>query len=354
MFLLRPVNAISPTLIKLLVLVLLISQSSCQEKREPRNIERSFYYWRSVLHISGFEKQQLDSLQVKTIYIKFFDVDWDEVSKTPVPVAKLQAAREQLQGGIRVIPTVFITNNCIQKIDPSQIKKLAEDIYTLMTEIKQASGFDSIPEIQIDCDWTAATKEKYFQLLNNIKQKTPNTKLSATIRLHQIKYIAKTGIPPVDRGLLMCYNMGNLKDPATKNSILETSELKKYTGNLSDYPLPLDVAFPLFDWKVLYRNNFYAGLLHDLPGSVFSNSFSKQTANRYEILKDTLLAGYDLRKGDMIRDEQSDIKEILAAAEEISRHLKNTPLRVSLYHLDSVILSKYTIHELETLYNSLH
>lgn len=354
MFLLRPVNAISPTLIKLLVLVLLISQSSCQEKREPRNIERSFYYWRSVLHISGFEKQQLDSLQVKTIYIKFFDVDWDEVSKTPVPVAKLQAAREQLQGGIRVIPTVFITNNCIQKIDPSQIKKLAEDIYTLMTEIKQASGFDSIPEIQIDCDWTAATKEKYFQLLNNIKQKTPNTKLSATIRLHQIKYIAKTGIPPVDRGLLMCYNMGNLKDPATKNSILETAELKKYTGNLSDYPLPLDIAFPLFDWKVLYRNNFYTGLIQGLPGSLFSNYFSKQTGNRYEILKDTLLAGYDLRKGDMIRDEQSDIKEILAAAEEISRHLKNTPLRVSLYHLDSVILSKYTIHELETLYNSLH
>ena len=32
--------------------------------------------------------------------------------------------------------------------------------------------------------------------------------------------------------------MGNLTDPSTRNSILETAELKKYTGNLSTYPLP--------------------------------------------------------------------------------------------------------------------
>ena len=199
-----------------------------------------------------------------------------------------------------------------------------------------------------------SSKEKYFLLLNNIKQKTTNIKLSCTIRLHQIKYIAKTGVPPVDRGLLMCYNMGNLKDPATKNSILETAELKKYIGNLSNYSLPLDVAFPLFDWKVLYRNNFYTGLIQNLPDTLFSNSFSAKTGNRYQVLKDTLLQGYDLRKGDMIRDEQSDIKELLAAANEISKHLKNTQPRVSLYHLDSLILSKYSTHELESIYNSLH
>ena len=76
--------------------------------------------------------------------------------------------------------------------------------------------------------------------------------------------------------------------------------------------------------------------------------------NRYRILKDTLLQGYNLRKGDMIRNEQSDIKEVLAAAKEVSKQLKNTQLRVSLYHLDSVILSKYTTHELESIYNSLH
>ena len=334
--------------------LLLISFFSCNEKIQERQIERSFYYWKSVLNLTNFEKQKLDSLKVKTIYLKFFDVDWDEITKAPVPVAKLQAAREELQGGITIIPVVFITNECIQKIDSSQIEKLAENIDKLIFEIRNANGFDSIPEIQIDCDWTAATKEKYFLLLNNIKHKTQNTKLSCTIRLHQVKYVAKTGVPPVDRGLLMCYNMGNLKDPATKNSILETEELKKYISNLTNYPLLLDVAFPLFDWKVLYRNNFYTGLIQNLPENVFRNSFSTKTENRYRILKDTLLEGYELRKGDMIRDEQSDINEVLAAASEISKHLKNTQARVSLYHLDSVILSKYTTHELESIYNSLH
>lgn len=334
--------------------MLLCFLSSCNEKRERRIIEPSFYYWKSILSLTNFEKQKLDSLKVKTLYIKFFDVDWDEAVNKPVPVAKLQTSVYKSQKDISIIPTVFITNECIQRIDSSQIKKLAGNIYSLILEIKQANGFDSIPEIQIDCDWTETTKEKYFMLLNNLKPQTTNCKLSATIRLHQIKFLTKTGVPPVDRGLLMCYNMGNLKNPATNNSILETEELKKYTGNLSTYPLPLDVAFPLFAWKVLYRNNQYSGLIQNLSNTVFDTSFIAQTGNRYKVLKDTLLQGYSLRKGDMIRDEQSNIKEVLAAANVISRQLKNTALRVSLYHLDSVILSKYSTYELESIYNSLH
>jgi hypothetical protein len=337
--------------LKLMVCYILFS---CNESNQPRQVTPSFYYWKSTLNLTNFEKQKLDSLNVKTLYLKFFDVDWDEAAGKPLPVAKLPATSYKLQVGITIIPVVFITNECIQKIDSSQIKQLAENIYGLILEIKQSNGIDSIPEIQIDCDWTEATKEKYFLLLNNIKVKNQKSKLSATIRLHQIKFLSKAGVPPVDRGLLMCYNMGNLKNPATNNSILETKELKKYTGNLSSYPLPLDVAFPLFNWKVLYRNNVYSGLIQGLPDAAFSNSFCNKTGNRYLVLKDTLLQGYDLRKGDMLRDEQSEIKEVLAAAHEIGRHLKNTPLRVSLYHLDSVILSKYATHELESIYNSLH
>lgn len=345
----------------------LIFLFSCNKKKENRLVERSFYYWRSVLKLTQFEKQQLDSLKVRMIYIKFFDVDWNEESRSPAPVAKLQTtnlptgqAGYKFPETIQVIPTVFITNECIQKIDSSQVAELANRIFTLIQDISNSNGFNSIKEIQIDCDWTQATKEKYFLLLNNLKRilsvaegKTPNAKLSSTIRLHQIKFLAKTGVPPVDRGLLMCYNMGNLKNPATNNSILETEELKKYIGNLSNYPLPLDVAFPLFDWKVLYRNNTYTGLLQNLPGKTFTDAFTRKNGNRYEILKDTLLNGYDLRKGDIIRNEQSDVNEILSAAAEVNRLLKNTRLRVSLYHLDSVILNKYTTHELESIYNSL-
>lgn len=355
MFLLKPSH--------LLTCVALFCLSSCDETKEDRQVERSFYYWKSILNLTKFEKQRLDSLKVKTIYLKFFDVDWNELAKGPVPVAKLsvnEASITSLRAAgtnnfqFNVIPVIFITNECISRIDTSQIAALADNISDLTFKLIAANAFNDIVEIQFDCDWTASTKEKYFALIRQFKKRFAQTPLSATIRLHQIKFISKTGTPPVDRGLLMCYNMGNLKDPATKNSILETAELKKYTGNLSGYPLLLDIALPLFNWKVLYRNNMYSGLLQNLSEKDFSNSFSKRSGNRYEILKDTVLAGYNLSKGDMIRNEQSNLSEILSAVNEISSKLKNTQLRVSLYHLDSVILSKYPTHDLESIYNSLH
>lgn len=341
-------------LIKLLAFaILLLTLVCCNNNTANRQIERSFYFWKSVFILSDYEKQMLDSLQVKTLYIKFFDVDWDAERKLAVPVVKIRF-QDSAYRHYKIIPTVFITNACIQKIDSSQINVLAKKINQLLNEIIKSNTIKDIPEIQFDCDWTTATKEKYFALLNDIHAQMPNTKLSATIRLHQVKYVAKTGIPPVSRGLLMCYNMGNLKDPATKNSILETDELKKYIGSLASYPLLLDIALPLFDWKVLYRNHVYTGLIQNLPASAFNNSFCQKNDNRYIILQDTLLQGYNLLKGDIIRDEQSSYKEILSTTAAINGQLKNTGLRVSLYHLDSVILRKYTYHELESIYNSLH
>jgi hypothetical protein len=332
-------------------LLFIVLPFSCkEEKKDKRSIERCFYYWKSVFKITGYEQEQLNSLGVKTIYVKFFDVDWNEAANAPVPVAKLQAGN-QMNYYLKIIPTVFITNECIQKIDTLQVKQLAVQINTLITGIVKANHFIT-EEIQIDCDWSAATRNNYFLLLKNIRQLN-RLPLSATIRLHQIKFFSSTGVPPVDRGLLMCYNMGNLKNIATQNSILEVEELKKYTGNLSSYPLPLDVALPLFNWKVLFRNNVYKGLIQNLADTVFTNAFISKTGNRYELLKDTLLQGYDLKKGDIIRNEQSNYSDIIAAAQTINKRLKNTTLKLSLYHLDEVLLKKYSTNELEAIYNSM-
>lgn len=324
----------------------------CNEQNKKRTIEPAFYYWKSVFNISSYEQRKLDSLKVNTLYTKFFDVDWDEAAQQPVPVAKILFTDSAFKS-YNIIPTIFITNNCIQKLDTAQTKPLAEKIMQLTNQFLTAHHFKKVPEIQFDCDWTAATKEKYFLLLTHLKNLTPKLSVSATIRLHQIKFLNKTGVPPVNRGLLMCYNMGNLKNPATGNSIIETEELKKYTANLSSYPLPLDVALPLFEWKVLFRNNVYSGLIQNLDNTLLTPAVALQNNNRFTILKDTTINGYDFKKGDVLRDEQSSYKEILSTAAVISSQLQNTSLRVSLYHLDSVILKKYTLHELETVYSSL-
>ncbi len=342
--------------IKLAFAVLAVCFFSCNENKPARLIEPAFYYWKSVLNISSTELAKLDSLHATTLYIKFFDVDWNDDLQQAIPVAKLQSSNFKLPKKFSIIPTVFITNGCIQKIHSTQITALADNIYRLVQTVINTNGFTAIKEIQIDCDWTASTRSNYFLLLEKINAlwKDANIPVSATIRLHQIKFMSKTGVPPVKKGLLMCYNMGNLKNPATTNSIIETAELEKYTRNLSSYPLPLDIGLPLFDWKVLFRNNVYTGLVESLPNSLLTDAVVSKDQNRFTFKKDTVLNGYSFKKGDMLRNEQSSYKEILSAAQSISRHLKNTTLRVSLYHLDSVILNKYSIHELETVYNSLH
>ncbi len=338
--------------VMLLLLLTVIISLSCNNENKTRQIEPAFYYWKSDFRLSAFEKQRMDSLHAATLYIKFFDVDWDDVSRQPVPKAKV-SFKDSSYKGVAIIPTIFITNECIQKIDSTQVIPLAEKITALVRQIISTNTFKSIAEIQIDCDWTASTRAKYFLLLSTIKKLQPGIPVSATIRLHQIKYSGKTGIPPVDRGLLMCYNMGNLKNPATQNSILETTELQKYITSLSSYPLPLDIGLPLFGWQVLFRNNSYAGLIENMPDSILQTGLFEKKGNRYRLLKDSVVDGYALQKDDILRDEQIDLKELLSTVAIISSKLKNTPCRVSFYHLDSVILKKYSLHELETVFNSL-
>jgi hypothetical protein len=179
-----------------------------------------------------------------------------------------------------------------------------------------------------------------------------NIRISATIRLYQCKYRSKTGVPPVDKGMLMCYNMGDLKNPETKNSILEAGELKKYISSLDTYPLELDIAFPLFGWEVLFRGNRFAGLINDLPDSLLQNNRAIQRKGGLSyVLSDTVIDRYSLKKGDMLREEQSDYQEIIRSCQFIEDKIKPADRSIILYHLDSLTLSKFSIHEMEAIFN---
>ena len=154
--------------------------------------------------------------------------------------------------------------------------------------------------------------------------------------------------------MLMCYNMGNLTDIKTRNSILETQELEKYTGSLESYPLPLDIAYPLFEWNVLFRKDKFVGLVNDLPDNLLNNIriFSKQ-GNRFTVLKDTLLEGYALQKNDLLRNEHVSEKDIRNAEEIINGKLIGKNIRVAFYHSDTLILKKYSIYEMENIYDGM-
>lgn len=297
----------------------------------------------------------LTNLKVQTLYIKYFDVDWDAANSQAIPVAQLTAPDSNFlrTSGLQIVPTIFITNETIYKINISQTELLANKIAALVNKMNHNFGLKSLKEWQIDCDWTATTKDKYFSLLKFLQQRESSINFSATIRLHQIKYLDKTGVPPVKKGMLMCYNMGNLTNVNTTNSILDVNELRKYLGTLKNYPLPLDVALPIFEWKVLFRRDSFKGILENLPDSLLTKSLFNRRGNRFTALADTILQGYEIQKNDVLRQENSSLEQVLAAANLINEKLAGDSINVSIFHMDKLTLEKYKQHELENIYDAM-
>jgi hypothetical protein len=75
---------------------------------------------------------------------------------------------------------------------------------------------------------------------------------------------------------------------------------------------------------------------------------------RFTFTADTVINGLPFAKGDVLRYEGSPAAEVLRCAEAVNKRLKNTRPRVILYHLDSLILSKFPPHELEAFFKGVH
>src|SRR5690554_3860067 len=252
-----------------LLLIVCFSIFSCQNKSDPI-IESGFYYWKTNYALNPFEKNILTQLQSNYLYLRLFDIDFEEGMSRPVGLIK---SNESIQiDDVEIIPTIFITQRSLNAMKNKDLSNAAENISRLITEICKEYEIN-YKEIQIDCDWTAQNKDVYFKLLNELKEQPSfkNKLLSCTIRMHQVKYVVANGTPPVDKGLLMVYNMGNLTKYEAKNSIFEIKETKDYLHNIQQYPIPLDIALPLFHWSVLFKNKKFQGILYNISKDDFND-----------------------------------------------------------------------------------
>ncbi|WP_423736379.1 hypothetical protein [Chitinophaga caseinilytica] len=328
-------------------LPLLMAALACHQ---PRETHRAFYHWKQRYEPAPGESQALQKLGVTRLYVKCFDIDRQADNAVPVAITDLRAP---FPDSALVIPVVFIMNEVWQRQDSSWTTEIARRTAELLEQVCRNIPQERIPEIQLDCDWTRSTREPYFAFLRAIRREPffQNRLLSATIRLHQVKYSAGSGVPPVDKGLLMCYNMGDLRKPGDHNSIIDLNTLRAYTGKdrISTYPLPLDFALPLFEWDVLFRKGQYAGLTRNMPlqnEQVFrpAGEFS------YTVVKDTAIGGVRLHPGDVVRHEDSPPDVLKKAARQLSDQRQPGEPTIIFYHLEPGILKKYDLHELETIY----
>lgn len=317
------------TFVTIIILFLLIG---C--KTDVKKSAIDFYYWRSNYSINQEEKEVVDSLKSESVYVRFFDVDKKAGKISPVGVIQNFNA-EQLK--VRYIPTVFITNRTFINTTPDQVKVLAKDVFNFLKETAQRGKLNSFDEIQIDCDWTKSTRETYFSFLSELKH-ISGKKLSATLRLHQVKYKEREGVPPLDKMVLMCYATENPTDQSEKNSILDLTIAKDYLQNLEDYPIQLDVALPIYSWAILTNHLGNVKLINSFSENDLKGKPVKEIREGvYEVQDDFFVENFYVSKGFRIKIENVSSELLIDTKRFIDQKLPYN-YHVIYYHLDSKFL----------------
>lgn len=337
----------------LLFLVFTLCLMGCNNHAQ---VERSFYYWQSNFSLTDEMQKALKDAEVTKLYVKFFDITWNHEAAQPIPVADI-SFNSPVPAQTQIVPVVFITNQTLDNIDSTATKVLASKISKRIQSIIATNKLPTPEEIQIDCDWTEGTREKYFLLLTEL-QNFPlfqNTIWSATIRLHQVKFMENTGIPPVDRGMLMFYNMGNIEDINSTNSIYDKKTAAQYTARIEDYPLPLDAAIACYSWGLLFDGDELIKIFYPLYAEeILPSDFIKKQEGLYIAKRNFYFEGQFFVEGNSLKLETIDPDLAITAAKQLSDELKNEYRSVILYHLDTSIINQYTHENIENIYRAFN
>lgn len=347
---------------------------SCKQVPDKK-ITRAYYFWR-ISPPTYTETRFLKEHHIEKLYVHLLDVDWSP-AQGPVPVTGNEL--ELTNGALRqydsfpqqLVPVIFITNKTFERIDSFDIPLLAkrlvrrclpeydamDDAYEERNSIKAYRGTFPPKEIQFDCDWTAGTKGKYFRFLEEVKSLLPDsTILSATIRLHQYKYPTKTGVPPVNRGMLMVYNISDPKQYSQPNSIFDKNKAAAYFTSNTKYPLPLDIVLPAWSWCIVYRDHQFYQVENELTeDDLKAVPFLRPTGNhRYTVTQDTVYNDLFLRIGDEIKAEGIDAAALKDAMRLSQKAVNTDSFTVSLFELSEKEFQQYKNETINEVYTSFH
>lgn len=320
--------------------------------------QRAFYYWRTTFRLSPAEQRAITELGVTRLYVRAFDVEWSAAEAAPSMIGKLvpdagAQAGARPPAGVEVVPVVFLREEVLRRV-PRAIPGLARELWA---EVRRRMELLEVTprELQLDCDWTDTTRDAFFELVARVREEA-KLPLGATIRLHQIKYRERTGVPPVERGMLMFYNMGRFSADPEARAIFDPASAARYLARVPDYPLPLDVALPIWSWTVHLRDDRVVGLMQSTdPDELAALPFlARATPDRYLVTRSAFLHGTLLREGDALKIEVTGPAEALAAAVQIAPYLAPTGGRtVSLFDLSERNLARHAPATLDQVFRAV-
>lgn len=316
------------------LLLLFLGCVGCE--KSPKH-SYTFYYWKTNFNLTKQEKEALKKSDSPYLYMRFFDVD--RVNGKLQPLASI-SSQKKLTITKEIVPVVYITNRCLLNITTEELSLLANGIHQLIQKKNAQIGNGDIREIQIDCDWTSSTREDYFTFLN-ILQDISGKEITCTLRLHQVRDRAKTGVPPVNKVYLMCYSTSSPLENSDENSILHIPTLKNYLGNLDSYPITnVAIALPIYSWGIVKNHLGKHQLINALNTDDLKNAnFKNLNANEVLVQKDGFYFGFYLNKGFSIKVESITDEQLNETIKFLNSKLIN--FDIVYYHLDERFLTQH-------------
>ncbi|MCE5300267.1 MAG: hypothetical protein LLG37_05270 [Spirochaetia bacterium] len=331
---------------KILIAAIIVLVVFCGcAKPAPHFTNHAFYYWKTIFKISADERAMFDSLRVNKLYLRLYDVVYDDVKKQPVPVSPVSFGAPHIDG-MEIVPVVFIRQDVMKNISDKEAKALAANMAGLAGSILERNRIQA-GEFQLDYDWTPSTRERYFNFIESFRKELqsvcPGAVLSATVRLHQVKYKKATGVPPVSKGMLMAYNMKEIRDLTKEDTVFDVEELAKYAQSINSYPLKLDLALPVFPSCFIYDNGQIKTILTGLDKALLNDTAKfKRTGEGFYVAKGCFRhKGTEFSVGDTVKLENVNINDIKKAVQLLNRG-KSTGDTLCLFHFDTGLIEEAT------------
>jgi hypothetical protein len=317
----------------------------------PHEPGRAFYFWKTRWTESSALSEALAQNRVSKLYMRFFDVRWNEPTASAVPVSPLKVSGA-LPGAVEIVPVVYLVNAVFLNIKYENIEALSEQVWSKVSAMAADNGV-VLRELQLDCDWSDLSRRNYFHFaeLLHRKLKAKQISVSSTLRLHQIKYYERTGIPPVSRGMLMFYNFGRIQADSERSSIFNAEDARRYTSHIARYPLPTDIVLPLFSWTVHSRSGKVLGLLEKLEAADIGEDFEKVAENRFRAKRKLFFRGRYFMDGDLLLMEQTtpDVTRQAARLARSGAGWRKNFDTVALFDLDERNLKQYAATEINSI-----
>ena len=345
----------------ILLMLMVVTACSKQGGSAP-DPQPAAYYWRTTLQLDSTERAFLREHHVGKLYTRFFDVVMRDGS--PMPNATLRIL-DSVPHEVEVIPVIFIMENCLRH----GLDEYADQLVTRVMQMCETNDLPTPRELQIDCDWTLKSKDAYYHFLHLVDEcaSQHGMRLSATIRLHQLAMEA----PPVDYGVLMVYNTGDVNRTAGRNPILDYRDVQPYLKYVAHYRLPLCAAYPTYGWQLLYDSNGFKAIMHDenlsdstlyqplptnpltqsLPGVPTHATWLVVASRDLPELSDDANTTTWLAPGDTVHSWTVAPADLLRVSRALQRERNTINNQVVIYALDSKNINRYNTLDYETFYH---